>query len=176
MGFRIHVKFSSAVGWLYNGRGTGNTFTYFFLVYFRKFAPRCCMCRNAIMPEQGKEETVRVVAMDKSFHVSCYKCEVSTWYYHAWVAMVMCCTPSTRHGQSLYSRHHWSNGVGDGLNQKVEGLILKELSVFKCQTSHHTCFSASGSINWFQSLQEALFRAMYQHPIQGSDTPSCLML
>lgn len=28
------------------------------------------------MPEPGKEETVRVVALDRSFHVSCYKCEV----------------------------------------------------------------------------------------------------
>lgn len=29
------------------------------------------------MPEPGKEETVRVVALDRSFHVNCYKCEVS---------------------------------------------------------------------------------------------------
>lgn len=29
------------------------------------------------MPEPGKEETVRVVALDRSFHVSCYKCEVA---------------------------------------------------------------------------------------------------
>lgn len=28
------------------------------------------------MPEHGKEETVRVVALDRSFHVNCYKCEV----------------------------------------------------------------------------------------------------
>lgn len=44
--------------------------------FFRKFAPRCCVCREPIMPEPGKEETVRVVALDRSFHVSCYKCEV----------------------------------------------------------------------------------------------------
>ncbi|XP_064642416.1 thyroid receptor-interacting protein 6-like isoform X2 [Lineus longissimus] len=43
--------------------------------FHRKFAPRCCMCRYPIMPEPGKEETVRVVAMDRSFHVGCYKCE-----------------------------------------------------------------------------------------------------
>lgn len=41
----------------------------------RKFAPRCCVCRLPIMPEPGKEETVRVVALDRSFHISCYKCE-----------------------------------------------------------------------------------------------------
>lgn len=29
------------------------------------------------MPEQGQEETVRIVALDRSFHVNCYICEVS---------------------------------------------------------------------------------------------------
>ncbi|XP_037024287.1 lipoma-preferred partner homolog isoform X2 [Bradysia coprophila] len=43
--------------------------------FHKKFAPRCCVCREPIMPEPGKEETVRVVALDRSFHVSCYKCE-----------------------------------------------------------------------------------------------------
>lgn len=28
------------------------------------------------MPEPGREETVRVVALDKNFHMKCYKCEV----------------------------------------------------------------------------------------------------
>ena len=28
------------------------------------------------MPDRGQEETVRIVAMDKSFHVDCYRCEV----------------------------------------------------------------------------------------------------
>lgn len=28
------------------------------------------------MPEPGEEETVRVVALDHSFHIQCYKCEV----------------------------------------------------------------------------------------------------
>lgn len=46
------------------------------IIVHRKFAPRCCVCREPIMPEPGKEETVRVVALDRSFHVSCYKCEV----------------------------------------------------------------------------------------------------
>ncbi|XP_061189778.1 lipoma-preferred partner homolog [Saccostrea echinata] len=43
--------------------------------FHKKFAPRCCVCQNPIMPESGQEETVRVVAMDKSFHVQCYRCE-----------------------------------------------------------------------------------------------------
>lgn len=41
----------------------------------RKFAPRCCVCKQPIMPEPGKEETVRAVALDRSFHIDCYKCE-----------------------------------------------------------------------------------------------------
>lgn len=28
------------------------------------------------MPEPGKDETVRVVALEKNFHMKCYKCEV----------------------------------------------------------------------------------------------------
>lgn len=43
----------------------------------RKFAPRCSVCHDPIMPEPGQEETVRVVALDRSFHVQCYKCEVN---------------------------------------------------------------------------------------------------
>ena len=44
--------------------------------FYRKFAPRCCVCQNPIMPEPGQEETIRVVALDRSFHINCYKCEV----------------------------------------------------------------------------------------------------
>ncbi|CAG9795707.1 unnamed protein product [Diatraea saccharalis] len=43
--------------------------------FHRKFAPRCCVCELPIMPENGEEETVRVVALDRSFHVRCYCCE-----------------------------------------------------------------------------------------------------
>uniref|UniRef100_A0A1B0FII6 LIM zinc-binding domain-containing protein n=1 Tax=Glossina morsitans morsitans TaxID=37546 RepID=A0A1B0FII6_GLOMM len=43
--------------------------------FHKKFAPRCCVCKNPIMPEPGEEETVRVVALDRSFHFECYKCE-----------------------------------------------------------------------------------------------------
>lgn len=40
-----------------------------------KYAPRCARCSKPIVPEDGKEESLRVVAMDKSFHVDCYRCE-----------------------------------------------------------------------------------------------------
>uniref|UniRef100_A0A1E1W6Y1 LIM zinc-binding domain-containing protein n=1 Tax=Pectinophora gossypiella TaxID=13191 RepID=A0A1E1W6Y1_PECGO len=43
--------------------------------FHKKFAPRCCVCNLPIMPEEGEEETVRVVALDRSFHVKCYRCE-----------------------------------------------------------------------------------------------------
>lgn len=33
------------------------------------------------MPEPGQEETVRVVALDRSFHFKCYKCEVSVYCF-----------------------------------------------------------------------------------------------
>ncbi|ALC48080.1 Zyx [Drosophila busckii] len=43
--------------------------------FHKKFAPRCCVCKDPIMPDPGQEETVRVVALDRSFHLECYKCE-----------------------------------------------------------------------------------------------------
>lgn len=48
----------------------------------RKYAPRCSVCGEPIMPEQGQEETVRIVALDRSFHVNCYVCEVRTGLYN----------------------------------------------------------------------------------------------
>ncbi|XP_068902316.1 lipoma-preferred partner isoform X1 [Tenebrio molitor] len=43
--------------------------------FHKIFAPRCWVCKQPIMPEIGEEETVRVVALDHSFHIQCYKCE-----------------------------------------------------------------------------------------------------
>ncbi|XP_075159440.1 lipoma-preferred partner zyxin [Haematobia irritans] len=43
--------------------------------FHKKFAPCCCVCKEPIMPELGETETVRVVALDRSFHFECYKCE-----------------------------------------------------------------------------------------------------
>uniref|UniRef100_A0A1I7YGZ7 LIM domain-containing protein n=1 Tax=Steinernema glaseri TaxID=37863 RepID=A0A1I7YGZ7_9BILA len=40
-----------------------------------KYAPRCAMCSRPIIPEAGEKDSVRVIAMDKSFHVGCYRCE-----------------------------------------------------------------------------------------------------
>ncbi|XP_055523488.1 LIM domain-containing protein jub [Wyeomyia smithii] len=43
--------------------------------YHSMFAPKCASCGKGITPVEGTEETVRVVAMDKDFHVDCYICE-----------------------------------------------------------------------------------------------------
>lgn len=43
--------------------------------FHRKFAPRCSVCCQPIMPLPGKEETIRIVALDRSFHIDCYRCE-----------------------------------------------------------------------------------------------------
>uniref|UniRef100_A0A4W5MVC5 Zyxin n=1 Tax=Hucho hucho TaxID=62062 RepID=A0A4W5MVC5_9TELE len=43
--------------------------------FYRKFAPRCSVCGQAIMPEPGQEETVSIVALGRDFHVNCYVCE-----------------------------------------------------------------------------------------------------
>ena len=40
--------------------------------FHRRFAPRCSVCQQPIMPV-AQEETKRVVALDRSFHVDCYR-------------------------------------------------------------------------------------------------------
>lgn len=37
--------------------------------------PNSTLCFAGITPVEGTEETVRVVSMDKDFHVDCYVCE-----------------------------------------------------------------------------------------------------
>uniref|UniRef100_A0A5S6QDS8 LIM zinc-binding domain-containing protein n=1 Tax=Trichuris muris TaxID=70415 RepID=A0A5S6QDS8_TRIMR len=43
--------------------------------FHSKHAPRCATCMKPIVPERGAQESTRIIALDKSFHVNCYKCE-----------------------------------------------------------------------------------------------------
>ncbi|XP_052315538.1 thyroid receptor-interacting protein 6-like isoform X43 [Oncorhynchus keta] len=43
--------------------------------FHRKFAPRCSVCGQVIIPEPGQEETFIIVALGRNFHVKCYVCE-----------------------------------------------------------------------------------------------------
>ncbi|KAL0985124.1 hypothetical protein UPYG_G00153170 [Umbra pygmaea] len=46
--------------------------------YHRRFSPLCVSCNEPIVPDPGSEETVRVVALEKNFHLKCYRCEDCT--------------------------------------------------------------------------------------------------
>ena len=51
----------------------------FYLCFIRIFAPKCAACGEGITPVEGTSDTVRVVAMEKDFHVDCYVCEVGNF-------------------------------------------------------------------------------------------------
>ncbi|TRY94304.1 hypothetical protein DNTS_030384 [Danionella cerebrum] len=46
--------------------------------YHRRFSPLCVSCNEPIVPDPGCEETIRVVALEKNFHLKCYRCEDCT--------------------------------------------------------------------------------------------------
>lgn len=44
--------------------------------YHLLFSPRCAVCSELILPTTETGETVHIIAMQKNFHVECYRCEV----------------------------------------------------------------------------------------------------
>lgn len=43
--------------------------------YHERFSPRCAACLKVIAPNGTETEVARVIAMDRSYHLDCYKCE-----------------------------------------------------------------------------------------------------
>ncbi|OUC40234.1 putative LIM domain protein, partial [Trichinella nativa] len=82
--------------------------------FHEKYAPRCAICSKPIVPEEGNQESVRIVALDRSFHVDCYRCEVRLWFeidFQSRRARVL----STRQSYSLQRLQYQSCSSNDKL-------------------------------------------------------------
>ena len=43
--------------------------------YYKRYAPKCAKCKHVIIPVEGTNETIRIISMEKDFHVECFSCE-----------------------------------------------------------------------------------------------------
>ncbi|XP_011409674.1 PREDICTED: Wilms tumor protein 1-interacting protein homolog [Amphimedon queenslandica] len=42
--------------------------------FHKMFAPRCASCQHPIVPLQGNKKSIRIIALNSSFHLECYRC------------------------------------------------------------------------------------------------------
>ncbi|CAF1099716.1 unnamed protein product [Rotaria sordida] len=82
--------------------------------YHNTYAPRCAKCGYPICPEDGSYETIRVTAMNKNFHVECYRCEdcQSSLSDEQTIALLGGCCPLTD-GTLLCYRCRMRRGAND---------------------------------------------------------------
>ena len=82
-----------------------------------KFAPRCCVCNQVIVPKSDNEESVRIVAMDRSFHPQCYKCEVNIGNKLCGGVKLAARFVETLHNSYWYRKVNATACFSSGLNQ-----------------------------------------------------------
>ncbi|KAI6655078.1 Thyroid receptor-interacting protein 6-like [Oopsacas minuta] len=70
--FRCTQCLSPLDGQLYTTDAMGNIFC--IEDFHRKYAPKCHLCKEPIIPLKFESETSRIVALDRSYHPECYRC------------------------------------------------------------------------------------------------------
>ena len=53
-----------------------------YIFHFRLHSPKCFKCTKPIAPAAGEKEAMRIIAMDKSFCLSCFTCKVNNLLLH----------------------------------------------------------------------------------------------
>lgn len=90
--------------------------------FLRRFSPICVSCNDPIIPDPGSEETVRVVALEKNFHLKCYRCEVMGPLHHP----VTNVTPTHRHkfAITLVGKTFLENSSSKYLNRLITSILI----------------------------------------------------
>lgn len=71
--FNCHVCQKNMIGTSFTTDPEKNI--YCFEDYVRKFAAKCCICLESIIPEDGQRTAPKICAFGKNFHPKCFKCE-----------------------------------------------------------------------------------------------------